>query len=241
MRRLYIPSEEIGPRIKLKPRDLRYLLRVLRLEPGDLVEVFDGKGNRYKTRIVEYEDGYFLEVLEELEPETAKTLKISLGQGILKGEKMKWVIQKATELGVDKIIPVKSSRSVPFFEGNEAKKKAERWRKIAQEAARQSNRSTVPEVCEPMDLDEFLEQAGGTKLAFWEKAEKRLKEALEEMQPCGEVTLLVGPEGGFSDREALLINREGFTLCQLGERILRAETAALVALTLTQYLYGDIG
>lgn len=241
MRRLYVPSEEIGPRIKLKPKDLRYLLRVLRLESGDLVEVFDGKGNRYKTRIVEYEDGYFLEVIEELEPETAKALKIYLGQGILKGEKMKWVIQKATELGVDRIIPVRSSRSVPLFEGNETNKKVERWRKIAQEAARQSNRSTVPEVSEPMELDEFLEHAKGTKLAFWEKAEKRLKQALEEIQRRDEITLLIGPEGGFSDREASLINREGFTLCQLSERILRAETAALVAVTLTQYLYGDIG
>lgn len=241
MRRLYVPPEAIGPKIKLQPKDLKYLLRVLRLETGDFVEVFDGKGNRYKTRIVEYEDGYFLEVIEELEPETVKALKISLGQGVLKGEKMKWVIQKATELGVDRIIPVKSSRSVPFFEGDEPKKKAERWRKIAQEAAKQSNRSTVPEVCEPIELYQFLEEARGTKLAFWERAEKRLKETLEEIQPGDEITLLIGPEGGFSDREASLISRGGFALCQLGERILRAETAALVAITLTQYLYGDIG
>ncbi len=241
MRRLFVPPEEIGPKIKLKTKDLKYLLRVLRLETGDLVEVFDGKGNRYKTRIVQYEDGYFLQVLEELEPETQKSPRICLGQGLLKGEKMKWVIQKATELGAEMIVPVKTSRSIPLLEEQEAKSKVDRWRKIAQEAAKQSNRSTVPQILEPMDLEDFLELAEGTKLAFWERAKTGFKEAIKDIKPADTITLLIGPEGGFSDKEASKITQSGFTLCHLGERILRAETATLAAMTITQYLYGDIG
>jgi len=240
MARLYVPREEIREVIPLKSRDLRYLIRVLRLGEGDELEVFDGEGGRYRARILQEDRGWFLQVLEELEPEPLPKLRIVLGQGILKGEKMKWVIQKATELGVSEIVPLETSRSIPVYEEEELGLKLRRWQRIAEEAARQSNRSTVPLVQRPMSLQRFSDRCEGFRVAFWEGATIPLRE-VRTPGDVQEVDVVIGPEGGFSEGEAAYLEGEGFVLLSLGPRILRAETAAIAVLALLQHLWGDLG
>jgi len=243
MPRFYVPQEEIKDIIPLKTRDLRYLVRVLRLEEGDEVEIFDGYGGRYLSRLFQEEGRWYLKIYEKLEQDSPPSFKLILGQSLLKGDKMSFVIQKATELGVWDIIPILSLRSVPILEEEESiLLKQKRWQRIAEEASRQSNRATVPSIRGPLRLEEFLSQSKGLKIAFWEKSRLPLRRVLDKIKTTPEeVTLLIGPEGGFSEREAVKIEENGFYLCSLGQRILRAETASLSAITLIQYHFGDIG
>lgn len=241
MPRLFIPPEEIRGRIGLKPRDVRYLVRVLRLEEGDEVVVFDGRGQRYRCRLLEEGGRWSLEVSEELPPEPEPPLRVVLGQGLLKGEKMKWVIQKSTELGVWRIVPLITARSIPIYEEGEVGLKVMRWRRIAEEASKQSNRASVPHIEGPVALEEFAQQAPGLKVALWEGATTPLREVLPRGEPPKEISVVIGPEGGLSEPEAVMLEQEGFSLCSLGPRVLRSETATLAALALLQHLFGDLG
>jgi len=241
MPRLFIPPEEIRGRIGLKPRDVRYLVRVLRLEEGDEVVVFDGRGQRYRCRLLEEGGSWSLEVSEELPPEPEPPLRVVLGQGLLKGEKMKWVIQKSTELGVWRIVPLITTRSIPIYEEGEVGLKVMRWRRIAEEASKQSNRASVPHIEGPVVLEEFARQAPGLKVALWEGAMTPLREVLSRGERPEEMSVVIGPEGGLSESEAVMLEQEGFSLCSLGPRVLRSETATLAALALLQHLFGDLG
>lgn len=240
MARIFIPPERIADTLQLQSREIRYLVRVLRLEPGDEVVVFDGEGKQYRAGLFEEGGRWWLELRERLPAVAEPPVRIVLGQGLLKGEKMKWVIQKATELGVSEIVPLLTARSIPLYEGEEASLKAKRWRRIAEEASRQCNRATVPEVAEPMDLTGFVQRTGGMKVALWEGATRSLREIEDEGTPR-EIALVVGPEGGLSEEEAAFLEGEGFTLVSLGPRVLRAETAALAVLSLMGHIFGDLG
>lgn len=240
MARLYIEKERITKAIPLRNREVRYLVRVLRLQEGDELEVFNGLGGRYKARLIEEGRGWYLEILEELEAEEGSEMKIVLGQGLLKGEKMKWVIQKATELGVSEIVPVVTERSVPVYEEESLDLKLSRWQRIAEEASRQSNRAHVPFIGKPITLPEFVQTSKDFKIALWEKAVKPLGEVLPQGIIKG-ITVLIGPEGGLTEREAVVLEEGGFTLCTLGRHILRAETASLAVVSILQHLLGDLG
>jgi len=243
MPRIYIPPERIGGEgISLRSREARYILAVLRLGPGDEVMVFDGEGREYRSALTEdYEGGVYLSIQEELNPERESPLRITLGQGLLKGEKMKFVIQKATELGVDRIIPIVSSRSIPLVEGERETLRIERWRRIAQEAAKQCGRTVVPEVAPIHELGDVLSQDEGTGVILWEEEPTPLREVIEEIDPKGGITLLIGPEGGFSEGEVAKAQGSGFLVAGLGQRILRAETASLSVLSILQHRFGDLG
>jgi 16S rRNA (uracil1498-N3)-methyltransferase len=243
MPRIYIPPERIGAaEISLQSREARYILAVLRLGPGDEVTVFDGEGREYRTALFDdYEGGVYLSIQEELNSERESPVRITLGQGLLKGEKMKFVIQKATELGVDRIIPLVSFRSIPLVEGERETLRIERWRRIAQEAAKQCGRTVVPEVATIHELGDFLSQGEGTGLILWEGEPTPLREVIEKIDPKGGITLLIGPEGGFSEEEVSTAQGSGFLVAGLGQRILRAETASLSVLSILQHRFGDLG
>ena len=241
MARILVPPERMDEKIPLQSREIRYLVRVLRLEEGDEVVVFDGCGRQFRSRLFVEGGKWWLEIEEELPAETAPPVRIVLAQGLLKGEKMKWVIQKATELGVAEIVPLVTARSIPIYEEEAAELKVSRWRRIAEEASRQCNRASVPSVRRPVALGEFAKEASGLKIALWEEAATPLREGLSGGQRPEEISVVIGPEGGLSEPEAVMLEQEGFSLLSLGPRVLRSETAALSALALLQHIFGDLG
>jgi 16S rRNA (uracil1498-N3)-methyltransferase len=243
MPRVYIPPERItGEQIALQSREARYILAVLRLVPGDEVTVFDGGGNEYRTELTEDDErGIYLAIQEGLRPGRESPLQITLGQALLKGERMKFVIQKATELGAARIIPLVTSRTIPLVEGERESLRRERWQRIAQEAAKQSGRTMVPQIEGIHELAAFLSQATGARIMLWEGEPAPLREVVKKIDAQAGITLLVGPEGGFSEAEVTAAQAQGFLVAGLGQRVLRAETATLSILSIIQHLFGDLG
>jgi 16S rRNA (uracil1498-N3)-methyltransferase len=243
MPRVYIPPERItGTEIPLQTKEARYLLTVLRLVAGDAVTIFDGEGQEYRSELREDdEQGVYLAIQEELHPKRESPLRITLGQGLLKGDKMKFVIQKATELGVEAIVPLITARSIPIVEEEREALRLQRWERIAQEAAKQSGRTVVPGIGPIQEFADFLAASAGARIMFWEGEPTPLRKIANQIDPQQGLTLLIGPEGGFSEEEVLAAQAQGFIVAGLGERVLRAETATLSVLSIMQHLFGDLG
>ncbi|HTZ41262.1 MAG TPA: 16S rRNA (uracil(1498)-N(3))-methyltransferase [Syntrophales bacterium] len=246
--RIYVsPLPEGISEIKLAEETVRYLRNVLRLGHGDEVLFFDGTGWEYQGVIERFEDrsGSARIVARQRIP-LEIPVRITLAQSLPKGDKMEFIIQKATELGVARIIPFRSSRTVPRRTEERAAKRLERWRRIAAEAAEQCGRGDVPEITEALSFREALGAAdsGRVKILFWE-AERSLsiRDILKgsEVRSAKEFFLVVGPEGGLSEEEVQIARESGFLTASLGQLVLRVETAALAILTIIQYEYGLIG
>jgi 16S rRNA (uracil1498-N3)-methyltransferase len=251
MPRIYLSALSVTDnRIVLTGEKAHYLFSVLRCKEGDELTVFSDQGVCFRTEIIKADRKEVIsEVIAELPCDVESPLHITLVQALLKGEKMDWVIQKSTELGVREIIPVITERSQV-----RETRKAARWRKIAEEASRQSGRSVVPIVYEPAGVKEFLEGSepvrhGDAKgFIFWEDGGASFNEAIKKLSVSPgppftgyPVYLFIGPEGGFTHEEVALAEEKGFQVVSLGRRILRAETAAISAVTLVQFLLGDMG
>lgn len=222
------------------PGEMRHILRVLRLRPGDRLILFDGEGGEYPASIQEISREQISFSLEAERPgKTAESpLRILLGLSLLKGPRFEWVLQKATELGAAEIVPFLPARAVPQWRKDHSR--AARWEKIVSAAVKQSGRAVVPRLHPPLSFPEALSlfpEAG--RIFLWKEGAGRLAEAL--LAPVSAVYALVGPEGGFSSREGEEIQRAGFRPVRLGPRVLRAETAAMVITGLLQFLYGDLG
>ena len=254
MPRIYLPV--IHPsdnQISIRGEKSHYLTSVLRCRKGDDLIVFDGEGNCFRTSLIKSDKKeVIVEIIEKFPCNLESPLGITLVQGLLKGEKMDMVVQKTTELGVKAIIPVITERS----QLRETRKIA-RWRKIAEEASRQSGRSVVPTVHEPVEFKNIFSDAttnypplsplnkGGTKgsgFIFYEEGGMTLSEAFSSfiLHPPS-LIILVGPEGGFTKKEIAFAAAKGLFVASLGKRILRAETAAITAVALAQFLLGDMG
>jgi len=245
MPRIFIPQSDIkGDRVTLPEAEAKRLSRVLRMRPGDPVTLFDGS-REYHTHIVELTaKAAVLAVVGVSDMLTSPALDITIGQGVPKGEKLEWALQKAVELGVSSFVPVLMERSVkrPDIKGIE--KSLTRLRRIATEAAGQSGRVRVPDVPCYMDLPMFIEAARGAalKVVLYEGEKTRgLRELLHSAVGVDSVAVLVGPEGGLTVDEVLEAEAGGFVPVGLGPRILRTETAGLAALAIIQYELGDIG
>jgi 16S rRNA (uracil1498-N3)-methyltransferase len=212
-------------------------LSVLRVKKGELITVFDGLGYKYDCRILQINKTNFIaEKLSKAPYSVESPLSITLAQGIAKGDKMDFIVQKATELGVNKIIPLITERSQVRHTA-----KIERWRKIALSAAEQSCRGKVPEINEPVSLEYFLKGRHIGIIFYEEETGKYLKQILKEFKDSKEITILIGPEGGFSKGEVNAAVEKGFLEASLGPRILRTETAAIKAISIIQYELGDAG
>jgi 16S rRNA (uracil1498-N3)-methyltransferase len=238
--RLYVPPEQLaGPaRVKLTAAQSRHLVSVLRLSPGAEIEVFDGRGGRFRAVL----DGHELEIRSTL-PIDARPVDVVLVQALAKGEKMDLVVQKATELGASRIVPLASERSVPRLDAERGTSRARRWRRIAQEAARQCGRADVPRIDAPVGWESVFslmreEQDRRGLLLDPEQSEPRLGAAAR-----GESRLLlvVGPEGGFSPEERASAEKAGFMRVSLGPLVLRTETAGLAALAVVLHVNGGLG
>lgn len=237
LRRVLVPPEGIeGGRARLSPAARHYLAEVLRLAAGAAVEVFDGRGGRWAGRL---EPGLDAVALGPREDARGAGAEIALLFALAKGEKADLVVQKATELGVARLVPFAAERSVVRLEGERAEERARRWRRIAEEAARQCGRADVPDVATPAPLEAALRSLapGAVPVVFHPGGAP-----LRELAPPGPggLAAVVGPEGGLTEAELRACARAGAARASLGPRVLRAETAAIVAVALLQARFGDL-
>ena len=246
--RIYCPPvPEENSAIELADDTVRYLRSVLRLGPGDEVLFFDGTGWEYRGVIERIESrGGAARIVARQRTLVEIPVRITLAQALPKGDKMEFIVQKATELGAACVIPFRSSRTIPRRTEERAAKRLERWRRIAAEAAEQCGRADVPEITGTVSYAEALGMAppGSVKILFWEaETERSLREILESDKALSakEFFLVVGPEGGLSGEEAQTARQAGFLTASLGRLVLRVETAALAILAIFQYECGLIG
>jgi 16S rRNA (uracil1498-N3)-methyltransferase len=224
--------------------EARHLNDVLRLRVGDECFVFDGTGKEFRCLVaVQSRDVTQLDILEKMDPPSSESpLSITLAVALLKGEKFDLVVQKATELGVTEIVPVSTRHAdIQLRDKGDAAKRVMRWQRIALEAAKQSGRAVVPVVAEPKDLGVLIETAKPSfRIMFSEKSGSQLNSISTVASADNSVLVLVGPEGGWADEEVALALESNWQVVTLGGRTLRAETAAIVAVTLVQHRFGDL-
>jgi len=245
--RIYHPQAlDEGTSTRLGEEYCAYLRDVLRLKEGDGLTLFDGVGHEYRALIRGFSSrAVHLDVLTKEDIRLPET-RITLAQSLPKGSKMEFIIQKATELGVSRIVPFISSRSISRLTGDRATGKTKRWRKVAVEASRQCGRGDVPEVNEIVSFDEMLRSADGDalRIILWEaEAQRGIREILtdEMYAEADRFCIVIGPEGGFSWEEIEKARRSGFLSAGLGRLILRTETAPLAVLSILQYEKGLFG
>jgi 16S rRNA (uracil1498-N3)-methyltransferase len=241
-RRLFVPGERLGgQRLTLTGPDHQHVGRVLRARPGDILTLFDGAGREVEAEVVRVAREETELSLGARRQVTGPAVALTLLCAVPRGSRMDFLVQKTAELGVARIVPVVTERSVARPDA-EAGRRA-RWEKIAREAARQSGRADVPVVDAPASLAAALAAPGlpARRLALFEAERKRsLRAALEGSEPAA-TALLVGPEGGFAPAELAAARTAGFESVGLGDRILRVETAAIVAVALVADACGMLG
>ncbi len=241
MRRFYAPPESFqNDLVILDPEQTRHLARVLRLGVGDRVEVCDGAGRNVEAQVAVLTPGEArLQVIRELALGGESPLHLVLGLGLAKGEAAEAVVRQATEMGVQEIIPFESERSERVT-AERARRRRERWERLSREAIKSCQRARLPEIAAVQPFAAVLAGAEAVKLIFWEEARGGgLKSGLSRPRPAS-VRVLIGPEGGFAAAEVERAREAGFQVASLGPRRLRVETAALAALTLVQFAWGDL-
>lgn len=257
MTRIFLPPEIFtSENLVITGDQARHLSLVLRVRPGDTFIALDGNGHKYNCSIISaHKKEIKAEIVSKSSYSAESPVSITLAQGIPKGDKMDLIIQKATELGVKKIIPLITERVEVRHTG-----KVARWNKIAHAASEQSGRDIMPDVSEPVSLDEFLSRQispsargyindiKGVELESHigiifsaHQREKGLRWILTGLKNMRHATIIVGPEGGFSKEEVNAAIEKGFIEASLGPRILRTETAPIAAISIIQYELGDAG
>jgi 16S rRNA (uracil1498-N3)-methyltransferase len=243
-RRLFVPAEKwIGTRVTIEGEPHRHVARVLRARAGDKLTLFDGHGGEADAEVLAIErDQTTLSLGARRQVAAPAGPRVVLLQSLARGEKMDWIVQKTTELGVREIVPVAAERSTVRLSAAEAAARRTRWEKIAREAARQCGRADVPTIAPAVAFAEAVDApraAGDLRLALWEGSQGRpMRAALTESPAM--VTLLIGPEGGLGEPEVARAERAGFQIVGLGPRILRVETAAITAVALVQSATGGL-
>ncbi|MFT3741740.1 MAG: 16S rRNA (uracil(1498)-N(3))-methyltransferase [Gammaproteobacteria bacterium] len=235
--RVYLPETlQTGARFTLPEVSRQHLLRVLRLKTGNRLQVFDGQGNEYQAMLLDDKIG-IIEILEDIpNPIQESPLTIQLGQGISRGEKMDFTLQKAVELGVNVITPLFTVYSGVTLTAERLEKRMEHWQGVIQHACEQCGRAVMPELRPAMQLSQWLTNLQAElKLVLAPTGSHHLK----QLSAAASVALLVGSEGGLHADEIQLAIRHQFVDVQLGPRILRTETAALAAVSALQTLWGD--
>ncbi len=221
---------------ELPEAQAHYISRVLRMAEGDAVQLFDGSGQEFLGALLEVgKKRVSVRLDQAIDGQPASSLPIHLGQGLSRGERMDWAIQKATELGVDEITPIVSERCEVRLKDERADKRLLHWRQIAVSACEQCGRSTVPVIHPPQLLADWL---AGTEAAL-KLVLHPVAEPLTNHPAPATLAFLIGPEGGLSDAEVEQAQGSGFHSARLGPRVLRTETAPVVALAVAQQLWGD--
>ncbi|MFD3301147.1 16S rRNA (uracil(1498)-N(3))-methyltransferase [Aquipseudomonas alcaligenes] len=221
---------------ELPEAQAHYIGRVLRRVAGDAVQLFDGSGQEYLGELIEVgKKAVRVELREQLAGQAESPLRIHLGQGLSRGERMDWAIQKATELGVGEITPIVSERCEVRLKDERADKRLAHWRQVAISACEQCGRSVLPLIHSPVTLAEWQAHVQAElKLVLHPVAAP-----LESHARPHSLAFLIGPEGGLSEAEVEQAKAAGFHAARLGPRVLRTETAPVVALAVAQQLWGD--
>ena len=246
MHRFFVP-QNFGNEMIITGVDAKHISKVLRMTLGDELQIVSDDGVTAQGKI-SFIDAACVKIgsLKIIAESNEPKVKITLAQGLAKGEKMDFIIQKAVELGVTSIVPVAMEHSVVQLDGAKAIKKVERWQKISESAAKQSKRNIIPLVQPVMSVEEMLAKNNcSTKIIAYEcenqiSLKSVLKEAIEQNK-IENLLLIIGPEGGISEDELDLARAAGAKPVSLGRRILRAETAGLVAMSAIFYETGDLG
>lgn len=220
--------------VRLEGQDVNHIRNVLRMKPGEAILVSDGLGQDYEGRILTLSEEEVL--IGELVPVEGRELpaSITLYQGLPKADKMELIIQKAVELGADRIVPVATKNAVVKLDEKKAEAKRKRWQAIAESAAKQSKRSRIPEIGPVLSLKEAAKEAEGTLGFFAYENEQGMTgtaECLKKAVPGERISVFIGPEGGFDESEAEFARQAGIYPVSLGKRILRTETAGLALLS----------
>lgn len=230
----------VGAEVTLEGHAGQHLVRVLRLQPGSSVVLFNGDGHNYLATLTQADKrGCMARIEQATAVDNESPLKIHLLQAVARGEKMDLILQKATELGASAITPVVTERTEVKLDAERSEKRMAHWNGVLRSACEQSGRTRVPTLHAPVSLAQCLsELTEGTRLTLHPEGERALAQV--PLRTEGEIQLLIGPEGGLSERDLQTADVCGFQRCRLGPRILRTETAGLVAIAVLQATSGDL-
>lgn len=246
MRRFFVSPQALREnRAVLRGSVVHQIRDVLRMSPGDEIVLLDNSGYAHRVEIVTIDREVLRgRVVEKWKLETEPLTRLTLYQGLLKGQKFDWVLQKGTELGVSAFVPVLAARCIIGSLGDVSAARMERWQRIVVEAAEQAGRAVLPHIGAAMLFAHACEYAarGGLSLIPYEGEHSRgVREALAATPKSREINLFIGPEGGFTEEEIALAREYSIVPVSLGARILRAETAGLAAASIILYELGDLG
>ena len=243
MPKYFVDSENIkGNVVSIAGEEAKHILSVMRMSTGDEIVVCDGKNHDFLCRIAETGKGFLeAEIVERHLCETEAETEITLFQGLPNSDKMEFIIQKCVEIGVKRIVPVSTERAVVKIEkGGKEGKKLERWRKIAEAAAKQSGRGIIPDISGVISFSEAVKEASFLENAiipYENEKETGIKDFIKKAKK-GSVGIFIGPEGGLSENEIKTAVENGIVPVTLGKRILRTETAGMVACAIILYELG---
>lgn len=243
MQRYFIAQEQkMGTAIRIIGEDVHHIKNVMRKKPGDQIICCAGQGVDYLAEIQSLDrDEVLAQIVAEMPSKGEPRTKVLLAQSLPKGDKLEWILQKGTELGASAFLPFTSERSIVKLDARKSAKKQERWNRIVKEAAEQAHRGAVPEVKAPMSWQELLQEITKRECAWiaYEKGGLPLADAIASA--TDEILLIVGPEGGFTAAEIHEAKEAGALPISLGSRILRTETAPLMALSCILFARQDLG
>ncbi len=246
MRYFFIdPSRVTGAVVSITGSEAHHIKNVLRLKPGDGLKLFDGTGFEYEAAIVSVSaKEVAVEIQRKFKAVAQSGAQIIVAQAFLKQKKMDDLVRKLCELGVAQWIPFFSQRSIARPDAKRLAGRSQRWQRIVTEAVKQCRRIDTLQIADAISFEEVLEFSDSCdlRIVFWENESSLLaRDLAREDNPIKKLLVMLGPEGGFTDQEIKMVRNCGFISAGLGPRILRAETATIAAVTLVQYLFGDMG
>jgi len=242
VRRFTIAPERIeGDRVAFDREESRHMAAVLRLVPGDLVIAGDGRGSDYTVRLETLDDAATGTIVGVAASRAESPVAVTLVQGVPKGDKMEQIVRAATELGVARVLPALTERTIVRLEPSRWRERARRWQRVAKEAAKQCGRSVVPIVETPRSLADCLDPEGAdVAVCLWEGEAPPLARVLHRLHSPRALRVLIGPEGGLARSEVEAAKARGWLTASAGPRILRTETAGPAVLAVLQFAFGDL-
>ncbi len=248
MQRYFIDEADfLNSSVLIKKDDRHHIANVMRMKPGDELIVCHPNGNSYLAEISDIDqEAVRANLLEEMGEDPELPVNVTIAQGLPKGDKLEWIAQKGTEIGMHALIPVQMERSIVQWDHKKATKKIARLQKITKEASEQSHRTVIPEVLSVTTLEQLLQNAVFDHYLIASELEAKkdehsstFKQVLAKIKKNDKVLVLIGPEGGFSDKELALVETHAFTPIRLGKRILRTETAPVYVLSAMSFYFEE--